>query len=83
MNILQKIALVFTIVGGLNWGLVGLFDFNLVTAIFGVGSVMTTIVYVVIAIAAIINILILFMYIGENESYDIYHHHHTTRHEYK
>ncbi len=82
MNILQKIALAFTIVGGINWGLVGLFDFNLVTAIFGVGSVMTTIIYVVIAIAAIINILILFMYIGENESYDVYHHH-TSRHEYK
>lgn len=82
MNILQKIALVFTIVGGINWGLVGLFDFNLVTAIFGVGSIMTTIIYVVIAIAAIINILILFMYIGENESYDVYHHH-ASRHEYK
>lgn len=82
MNILQKIALAFTIVGGINWGLVGLFDFNLVTAIFGVDSVMTTIVYVVIAIAAIINILILFMYIGERETHDMYHHH-TTRHEYK
>lgn len=82
MNILQKIALAFTIIGGINWGLVGLFDFNLVTAIFGVGSVMTTIIYVVIAIAAIINILILFMYIGERDEHDMYHHH-ATRHEYK
>jgi uncharacterized membrane protein YuzA (DUF378 family) len=82
MNILQKIALAFTIIGGINWGLVGLFDFNLVTAIFGVGSVMTTIIYVVIAIAAIINILILFMYIGERDEHDMYHHH-SARHEYK
>ena len=30
MNIVQKIALTFTIVGALNWGLVGIFNFNLV-----------------------------------------------------
>ena len=78
----DKLCLILSIIGSLNWGLVGLFDFNLVTAIFGVDSVMTTIVYVVIAIAAIINILILFMYIGERETHDMYHHH-TTRHEYK
>lgn len=61
MNIIQKIALVFTLIGALNWGLVGLFNFNLVTAIFGINSVMTTIVYVVVAIAAIINILLFFI----------------------
>ena len=57
----DKLCLILSIIGSLNWGLVGLFDFNLVTAIFGVDSVMTTIVYVVIAIAAIINILLLFV----------------------
>lgn len=40
------------LVGGLNWGLVGLFDFNLVTSIFGSGS-FTTIIYVLVAIGAV------------------------------
>ena len=35
MATLQKIALIFTIIGALNWGLIGIFDFNLVEAIFG------------------------------------------------
>ena len=61
MNIIQKIALIFTLIGALNWGLVGLFNFNLVTAIFGTNSVMTTIVYVIVAIAAIIKILLFFI----------------------
>ena len=35
MNMIQKIALVFTIIGAINWGLIGLFNFNLVEAVFG------------------------------------------------
>lgn len=35
MSTLQKICLCITIIGGINWGLVGLLDFNLVEAIFG------------------------------------------------
>lgn len=66
MNVLEKIALVFTIIGGLNWGLVGIFDYNLVEAIFGVGSVVTRIVYIVVAVSAIINILLLFLPLSEN-----------------
>ena len=66
MNVLEKIALVFTIIGGLNWGLVGIFDYNLVEAIFGVGSVVTRIVYIVVAVSSIINILLLFLPLSEN-----------------
>ena len=44
MNIIQKIALTFTIIGAINWGLVGIFDFNLVDYIFGVLSVMSRII---------------------------------------
>ncbi len=72
MNILQKIALVFTLIGAINWGLVGLFNFNLVTAIFGTDSVMTRIVYVIVAICAIINILLFFMPLGEREKRPMY-----------
>lgn len=70
MNILEKIALVFTIIGGINWGLVGIFDFNLVEAIFGVGSVVTRIIYIVVAVSALINILLLFMPLDENREYE-------------
>lgn len=35
MSTLQKICLCITIIGGINWGLIGLLDFNLVAAIFG------------------------------------------------
>lgn len=49
---LDWIVLVLVIIGGLNWGLVGLFNFNLVETIFGVG-VLTTIVYALVGLAAL------------------------------
>lgn len=63
METLQKIALVFTIIGAINWGLIGLLDFNLVTTIFGIDSVLTTIIYIIVGIAGIINIGLLFNHI--------------------
>lgn len=63
METLQKIALVFTIIGALNWGLIGLFDFNLVTTLFGVDSMLTSLVYILVGIAGIINIGLLFNHI--------------------
>ena len=61
MNLIQKPCLILTIVGALNWGLVGLFDFDLVKFITGNEvNVLTRIIYVLIAIAGIVNILILF-----------------------
>lgn len=57
MKILQKIALVLTIVGALNWGLVGLFQIDLVANLFGGSdSIISRIIYCVIALAGIINI---------------------------
>jgi uncharacterized membrane protein YuzA (DUF378 family) len=47
------IALVLIIIGGLNWGLVGVFDFNLVAAIFGKGSFLARTVYTLVGIAAV------------------------------
>lgn len=63
METLQKIALIFTIIGAINWGLIGLLDFNLVTTIFGVDSALTSIVYIIVGIAGIINIGLLFNHI--------------------
>lgn len=63
METLQKIALVVTIIGALNWGLIGLFDFNLVSYLFGVDTIMTRIIYSLVGITGIINIGILFNHI--------------------
>jgi uncharacterized membrane protein YuzA (DUF378 family) len=52
-NPVDLIALILVIVGGLNWGLVGLFDFNLVDSIFGVGSTLSRIIYILVGIAAL------------------------------
>ena len=49
METLQKIALVFTIIGAVNWGLIGLFDFNLVTAITGDMDVIRNIIYIIVS----------------------------------
>ena len=53
---LNKIALALLIIGGLNWGLVGIFNFDLVAFIFGAGSLLARAVYVLVAIAAVVAI---------------------------
>ncbi|NIM02813.1 DUF378 domain-containing protein [bacterium] len=53
LSSLQWIALILLIVGGLNWGLVGLFDFDLVAAIFGMMSALSRIVYILVGLSAI------------------------------
>lgn len=61
MSTLQKIALFLTIIGALNWGLVGLFEFDLVASVFGgATNVVSRVIYAIIAIAGIINIGLLF-----------------------
>lgn len=48
------IAFILVIIGGINWGLVGIFDFNLVSAIFGAGqTVGSVVVYVLVFLAAL------------------------------
>ena len=57
MKILQKIALTLTIIGALNWGMVGLFQIDLVASLFnGSDSIISRVIYTIIAIAGIINI---------------------------
>lgn len=57
LNVLDWIALVLVIIGGLNWGLVAI-HWNLVDAIFGVGSLISTIVYGLVGLAAIYTIFV-------------------------
>lgn len=65
MSTLQKICLCITIIGGINWGLIGLLDFNLVAAIFGEASVISRIVYSLVGLTSMINIGILLMDLDE------------------
>ena len=60
MQIIQKLALVLVIIGAINWGLVGLFDFNLVDTLFGVESIISKIIYILVGISGIIDISLLF-----------------------
>jgi len=53
MKIINIVALLLLIIGGLNWGLVGLFEFNLVDFLFGVGSILSRIVYILVGISAV------------------------------
>lgn len=61
LNILQIIALIIVIIGGINWLLVGLFKFDLVAAIFGGQSrTASRIIYVIVGVAALYAITIFF-----------------------
>lgn len=63
METLQKICLVITIIGAVNWGLIGLLDFNLVSFIFGTDSIIPRIIYSLVGITGLINIGLLFEHI--------------------
>ena len=60
MKVIDKIALVLIIIGAINWGLVGFFNFNLVDAIFGSMSVIARIIYTLVGISGLWGIKLLF-----------------------
>ncbi len=53
LSVFDWICLILTIIGGLNWGLVGFFKFDLVAAIFGDMSALSRIIYAIIGLAAL------------------------------
>lgn len=57
MRAVNILTLVLLIVGGLNWGLVGLLDFNLVAALFGEQSMLSRIVYILVGASALWQIV--------------------------
>ncbi len=65
MEMVQKTALVFTIIGAINWGLVGIFDFNIVDYLFSSIDMVRRLIYIIIAICGIINLGLLFNHIEE------------------
>lgn len=68
MRTLEIIAIVLTIIGAINWGLIGLFDFNLVALIFGgAEGLFTKIIYILVGIAGLLDIKVLIELFDENE----------------
>ena len=59
LSALDWIALILIIIGGLNWGLVGAFKFDLVAAIFGTLTAVARIVYILVGLSAIYTLLLL------------------------
>ena len=59
MNILKIIALILCIIGSINLGLIGLLNFNLVDTLFGVGSLISIIIYILVGVSGFISILTL------------------------
>lgn len=56
MSAVDWVAMTLLIIGGLNWGLVGLFDFDLVAALFGEGSALSRVVYTLVGLSALYSI---------------------------
>jgi uncharacterized protein len=53
MSAMDWVAMILLVIGGLNWGLIGLFKFNLVSAILGDMSAVSRIVYVLVGLSAL------------------------------
>ncbi len=54
MKTLNLVVLILVIVGGLNWGLIGFFNFDLVARIFGDMSLLSRIIYILVGLSAVI-----------------------------
>lgn len=65
MYILKIITFILVLIGALNWGLIGAFDFNLVTALLGEDTILTKITYILVGISALI-----FMFAGARDIFE-------------
>ena len=78
MKALNLITLILLIVGGLNWGLVGAFEFDLVAALFGEGSALSRLVYILVGLSALWQIMPLMSAFRIDEAHAEAGHHRTT-----
>ncbi len=53
MKNLELVAMVLLLIGGINWGLVGAFNYNVVTTLLGDGTTMTRAVYAIVGLCAL------------------------------
>ena len=59
MNIIKRIALILTIIGAINWGLIGIFDVNLVTTLIS-NTMINNLIYIIIGISSLVCITYFF-----------------------
>ena len=60
MKVVDKIALALIIIGAIYWGLIGIFNFNLVAAIFGDMTILSRIIYGLVGVSGLWGIKLLF-----------------------
>jgi len=70
MNVLKWIAYAMVLIGALNWGLVGAFDFNLVSFLFGNMTILTRIIYTIVGLCAITYFIMSFREDSECSNYN-------------
>jgi uncharacterized membrane protein YuzA (DUF378 family) len=68
MRAINLITQLLVIIGGLNWGLVGLFNFDLVAALFGEMSAVSRLVYILVGASALWQLIPFFKGFGEGET---------------
>ncbi|MCM0646967.1 DUF378 domain-containing protein [Clostridium swellfunianum] len=66
MRFLDTLALLLVIIGAVNWGLIGFFDFNLVSALFGEMTAFSRIIYALVGIAGLYSL----SFLGRDRNYD-------------
>lgn len=53
LDVISWVALVLLIIGGVNWGLIGLFNVDLVAAIFGTMTFLSRLIYIIVGVSAV------------------------------
>jgi len=67
LNPIDKVAYILLVIGGVNWGLVGWLEYNLVDEIFGVGSGISRVIYAVVGVAALYVIYSMVMMMSKDK----------------
>ena len=57
-HLIDLVAVILLLVGGLNWGLVGLFEFDLIAAVFGMMTMLSRGLYTLIGLSAVYRIIV-------------------------
>jgi uncharacterized membrane protein YuzA (DUF378 family) len=66
LNSIDAIALALLIVGAINWGLVGLFNFNFITLLFGGSTILERVIYIIVGIAGVWSIIELSIHLHQH-----------------
>ena len=70
MNTLYKSALILIIIGAINWGMIGIFDINLVELVFGADTILTNVIYALVGISGLLSMGLLLKRIDNDRIHD-------------